>query len=447
MNLTANQEEKLRQGLGLIVNQTPPANELENLAAPAVVPVRRRPRGAWAAAAGLVGVLALFSPWLLMSDPDPSVGVPEEPVAPVATVAEDPVVEEPLAEEAADDPIFPVVVEVEATGDLIAINRRHAFRSTDGGETWREILGHGGVDLIDVAPDGTLIAVRNGTEIEMGVFGPNTWVREPGFVYRYDQATDGWESSELPRPAFPVDDPVPAPMDGSTGCGLAGIHWTWDALSIAMGERMVIAGEQRIVEENICDESFQFFWVSDDGGETWTIIEETGISGYIVSLTSFDGTYVAFGSDVKWYSGVSDRTIQVWTSPDLVVWEEADLDLSVLPDNFLPSVYPDNEVSWGLGTTATVRTDDGVLRLVVPIWLVLPGPPDDVSSLEELNDWAAANNRDRIAQETLDFGDIDFPLDDDELAWLNNYFLATDRGERLTIETADGLTWTTRYGD
>jgi hypothetical protein len=447
MNLTAHQEEKLRRGLGVIVNEAPPGKDFEKLTTLTVVPVARRPRGVWVAAAALVGVLGLFSPLLLMSEPEPLVGPPNEPIAPVATAPEDPVVDDAAADEPLVDERFPVVVEVVETGDLIALQRRHAFRSTDGGESWTEILGHGGVDLIDVMPDGTLIAIRNGTEHEFGVFGPNTWVREPGYVHRYDQLTAEWERTELPRPAFPVDDPVPAPMDGSTGCGLAGIHWTWDALSIAIGKQIVIAGEQRIVEENICDESFQFFWVSDDGGHTWAIIQETGIPGYIVSLTWFDGRYVATGTDSKWYSGAPERSLQVWTSSDLTVWDEAHLDLSVLPDNALPSTYPDNEVSWGLGNTATTMTGD-ILQIQVSIWLVQPGPPAEISSLDELNEWAVANGREHpITQELVDLLGIDFPPDDDELRMLHGYFLATERGGRLILETADGLTWTTSYGD
>lgn len=403
----------------------------------------RRPTGVWVGIAAVVGVLVLFGPLVFLdrSDPVASPGEATTPTTQVPTPTTPPTV----APEPDYLDRFPVVVKVEETGDLIGLQRGHAFRSTDGGESWREILVDGGADLIDVAPDGTVIAIGNAEhEDSTDALGPGSWIRPAPKVHLHNPVSDEWTTNELPRPEFPVDDPRPAPMDGSGDCAIGGIEWTMDALSIAIGDRYVVAGEQRITEETICDQSHQIFWTSQDG-ETWRIIEPTGIPGYLVGITWFDGTYVAYGSDTVWYSVDPRKSLEVWTSSDLANWSPAEIDLSTLPPNGYPAMFPDEEATFGLANTVVSNVSDGRLRLTILIGLAAPGPDPSIADIDELNQWAEANDRHPVDQEALDFMDVDFPLDEDEVELLTLWFHGDEGSGRLILETSDGITWTSEY--
>jgi hypothetical protein len=405
-----------------------------------------RPAGIWVGVAAVVGVLVLFSPLVFLNGPDPVISPGEattsSTAAPASTTPT--VVPEPDYLDR-----FPVVVEVEATGDLIGLQRGHAFKSTDGGESWSEILVDGGANLIDVAPDGTVIAIGNSEhEDSTDALGPDSSVRPAPKVHLYDPVADQWTMTELPRPEFPVDDPRPVPMDGSGNCGIGGIQWTMDAISIAIGDQYVIAGEQRITEETICDQSYQIFWTSQDG-TTWTVTEPAGVPGYMTGITWFDGIYVAYGSDVPWYRGDQTKTLEIWTSHDLAEWETADIDLSVLPANGYPIMFPDEEASDGLGSTVVSTISDGVLALDIHIGLAAPGPPASIADIDELRQWVEANGRSSYSSEdlqlALDSINVDFPLDEKELQTLTSFFAADEGYGRLILETTDGNTWNSRY--
>jgi hypothetical protein len=397
-------------------------------------------RPAWVGVAAVLGVLVLFSPTFLLDGTDPA-ATPQGPETPSAAAPD------PSAPEPEPDYLerFPVVIEVEETGDLIGLQRGHALKSSDGGASWTEIVVDGGADLIDVAPDGTVIAVGNAKE-STDALGPDSSVRPAPKVHLYDAAADSWQTLELPRPEFPVDNPQPAPMDGSGDCPKGNIQWTMDALSLAIGDRYVIAGEQRITEATICDQSYQLFWTSQDG-EDWAVTEPTGIPGYMVGLTWFDGTYIAYGSDTPWYSVDPDKSFEIWTSTDLANWESNEIDLAVLPSNGYPSMFPNEEASFGTGMTVQSTVTDGVLRLNIPIGLAAPGPEANVADIEELNRWAETNNRTPINEDTLVLLDIDFPLDEEEAEKLSGYFHSDEGYGSLTLETDDGVTWTSQYED
>lgn len=434
-----NLEDRVRSGLHQTAERIPETGTR----ARDLVARKRRPAGILMGAAAVVGVLALFAPLLLIDAQDPEPPVGAEPTEPT-TAAPEPTTP---AGDSAPDYLnrFPVVVEVEETGDLIGLERGHAFMSADGGETWSEILVDGGADLVDLTPDGRVMAISNAEhEDSTDALGPDSSVRPAPSVHLYDPVTGEWATTDLPRPEFPVDNPVPVPMDGSGDCPKGGIEWTMDAISIAIGDGYVIAGEQRITEATICDESHQLFWTSDDA-ETWSITEPTGIPGYMVGLTWFDGTYVAYGSQTHWYEINRDKTVNIWTSTDLASWKSAEIDLSMLPDNAYPTMYPDEERGWGLGGTVQTAVTDGVLRLTIPIGLGAPGPDPDVANLEELNQWASDNGRTFVEQETLDSLGIDFPLDDEELTMLTGFFHADEGNGLLTLETDDGVTWSSQY--
>jgi hypothetical protein len=412
---------------------------------------KRRPAGIWMGAAAVVGVLVLFGPLLFLNSQDPEPPLGAEPAIPTTAAPGTTTTAALGTTTPADEPTpeyldrFPVVVEVEETGDLIGLERGHAFMSTDGGESWSEILVSGGADLVDLTPDGRVIAISNAEhEDSTDALGPDSSVRPAPKVHFYDPVIGEWVTTELPRPEFPVDDPVSVPIAGSGSCPIGGIQWTMDAISIAISDRYVVAGEQRITEATICDESHQLFWTSDDG-ETWSITEPTGIPGYMVGLTWFDGTYVAYGSQLHWYSVNPDKTVEIWTSGDLADWESAEIDLSMLPENAYPAMFPDEERTWGLGGTVQSTVTDGLLRLVIPIGVAAPGPDPDIADLDELNQWAEKTRRISIEQETLDSLAIDFPLDDEEVKKLTGFFQADEGHGLLTLETEDGVTWSTQY--
>jgi hypothetical protein len=110
-------------------------------------------------------------------------------------------------------------------------------------------------------------------------------------------------------------------------------------------------------------------------------------------------------------------------------------------------MFPDEEQTFGLGFTVKSTVNDGNLTLDVPIGLAAPGPDPNVADLDELNQWAEANNRGTINEDTLDLLDIDFPLDTEELEKLTNYFHSDDGYGSLTLTTDDGVTWISRYED
>lgn len=446
--LNRNQEEKLRRGLGVIIDETPPGRDLGELVELRAAPTRPQRRvGAWMGIAAFVGVVALFSPLLLMrgDDPQAETAVLAETTPTTATTTETtstPSTTDPVPREADR---FSDIQQVEETGDLIGLENGHAFISSDGGETWDEILVDGGADLIGVSPAGSVIAVKNGDERLEGEFGPDSYVWEAPELLVYDPQANEWHRSELPRPDMPISNSTPVPADGSGDCPKAGVQWHWAALSITAGEQIAVAGEHRIVAEGVCDQSFQFLWTSSDG-ETWTVVDDTGIDGYLVGLTWFDGHYVAYGSDSTWYATDQSRVLEIWTSTDLATWETAAIDLSVLPDDGYASPFPDNEGSFGMGSTVVSTVEGGKLRLSIPILIALPGPDATISSLDELQRWADENRRGGVDQADLDRWGIDFPLDEDEVQFLSGFFAADEPGERLILETNDGTSWTSKYG-
>lgn len=433
-----NLEERIRIGLHETAERIPDTGISLRETTPKPV------RPVWVGVAAVVGVLILFSPVFLLDGSEP-VAAPEDPTTPSTAV---PATTVPAVEPEPDYlERFPVVVEIEETGDLIGLQRGHPFKTSDGGDSWTEIVLDGGTDLIDVAPDGTVMAIGNAEHDEStDALGPNSSVRPAPKVHIYDATGDSWQTIELPRPEFPVDNPQPAPMDGSGDCPKGNIEWTIDALSLAIGEMYVIAGEQRITEATICDQSYQIFWTSQDG-ENWRVTEQTGIPGYMVGVTWFDGTYIAYGSDTPWYSAGRNTPLEVWTSSDLTNWETAPIDLTVLPSNGYASMFPNEEASFGSGMTVQPTVADGTLQLAVPIGLAAPGPDASAANIDELNLWAEANNRSPISEETLDLLDIDFPLNDEEIEKLSGYFHSDEGYGSLTLETADGLTWTSHYED
>lgn len=186
------------------------------------------------------------------------------------------------------------------------------------------------------------------------------------------------------------------------------------------------------------------FWTSQDGS-AWTVTETTGVPGYLVGIIWFDGRYIAYGADGPWYRTDRSRMPQVWSSSDLADWEKADIDLSPLPDNAFIWLFPEEEASFGLGSTVVTTVTDGTLRLEVPVALAGAGPDENIADIDELNQWAETNDRVTITEDILDSLGIDFPLDDEELQKLTNYFHSDEANGRLVLETEDGTTWTSRY--
>ena len=88
MNLDSHQEEKLRRGLGLIVTETPPGKEWDDLTASKAAPaVGRRLQGVWIGVAAVLAVLVLFSPMLFLSGSGPA-AAPGGTSAPPADITE-----------------------------------------------------------------------------------------------------------------------------------------------------------------------------------------------------------------------------------------------------------------------------------------------------------------------------------------------------------------------
>ncbi|MEX1124593.1 MAG: hypothetical protein WEE53_02900, partial [Acidimicrobiia bacterium] len=276
----------------------PPSEAAQGSVTPALIPPPPRNRLRRLGAALIAATLVIFviaSPALFRG---PEVEGPadsvvdttplEPPGAPVTTVA---VMESP-------DGDGYTTVHTLNDGSLVALVQMNVWRSEDG-ETWEEwyALDHE-IDLLAVAPDGAVLAVRSPNETTEAL-GTGSMVNGNSEVHRYDPATETWTVIDLPRP----ETPSMAPQAEAPGeCELYGLQSWVEGIAITVGEQIVILGDHRVVADGICDQDFQFLWTSSNGVE-WNLAPEVGIDGYLHGMIWTGDRYVGYGSSVPSYVG------------------------------------------------------------------------------------------------------------------------------------------------
>ncbi len=411
-------------------------------------PLRRA--GAALAAAALVFLLIAIPVMLRGPAEDPAETVVTTQPANVSSTLGATTV--PAAESEAA-PRFEGYVMVQRLGDdsLAGLRDGSVWRSTDEGQTWD--LWHEQdqeIDLMTIAPDGAVVAVRNPNSYNE-MYGAGSTVNDTPEIHRWDPDTGSWSVLELARPGLPVADLAPASTDPEDNtCPLGGLQSWVDGTAVVSGDRLVVVGEQRVVGEGICDEPFQFLWTSTDG-VSWDLTEDFDLDGHMADLMWIDGTYVGLGSDLPSWFGGGGPVPRVWTSADLASWDEATLDLSVLPDGAKVVLDPIHQASFGglIGTRGMVGD-----RFVVELAVLRrrPGLDTSIADLDDLRQWrldaglTESPFGDEISlEESLEMDGIDFPLDADEVEHLNNYYDVQEPYGTLTLSTADGIVWETVY--
>jgi len=324
-----------------------------------------------------------------------------------------------------------------ADTSLIALSQMNVWRSTNNGETWEEWYAQDHeIDLLAVARDGAVIAVRNPNETSESP-GTGTSVNGTPEVHRLDPASGTWSVIPLPRPAMPAPDLAPQPEDIEQ-CGLYGLSSWVDGSAVAAGEQIVILGDQRVVANGICDEDFQFLWTSSDGLE-WDLEPEIGVDGYLTGIIWRGDQLVGYGSSRPSYVGPGSPEPQVWTTTDLGSWTEQSLDLLTLPEGSIVQYWPE------------IVDDPAGLSLIFPVERYRPGLDNSISDVEALRQWRLdaglpESPTDELSlEESLELDGVDFPLEADELTLLNNFYDVRESLGTLTLTTADGSDWESVY--
>jgi len=357
---------------------------------------------------------------------------------------------------------FSVIRRVGATGDLIGIRNWSISRSTDGGETWSILHGTEGqtIEVLDVDPDGTIVAVENRNDIRKGELGPNSVSNDSPRVHVYDPSTEEWQVSVLPRPELPVPGLAPAPTDDAGSCVLGGLQSWVDGTAVAIGEKIVIVGDHRVNGDGVCDESFQFLWTSSNGVD-WTIVPDTGTDAFLTGLVWVGDAYVGYGSPgthvtgdlagVKEF-GDAESSLGLMATSDLSSWAPIELDLSVLPDDVI--VDPASATSGNSGSqmAGLLPSPDGtvifsfpLLRSISNLRVALEAGLPDIGALRRLLDEEGLFTTASI-EEDLDRLDVDFPLDDGEATRLLSFYGGyQESAGRLIVEHTNAGRWATIY--
>jgi hypothetical protein len=333
-------------------------------------------------------------------------------------------------------------------GTLVGLVNGSIWRSDDEGVSWTMWRQGGGIELLLVLDDGRVLGVDNKNAYSEAL-GPNSVVNGTPDLHVFVPASQTWNVVELPRPDLPLDDLKPATMDpNDTTCPLGGLQSWVDRSDIAAGGNFAILGQHRLNADGICDDAFEFIWISEDLLD-WTIIPSIDIEGHISRLFALDGTWVGIGSERAGYVGGGGPLPRVWTSTDLEVWEERSLDLSSLPEGASVYIGPENSNAMvGINSSRLTLTEDASLELRV--WRYRPGI-EDLTSVEELRAWLVDAGEDPdldddfSLEDNLESLDVDFPVDAEEIKTLRSYYSLHEDYGTLILSSSDGVSWLAEY--
>jgi hypothetical protein len=329
-------------------------------------------------------------------------------------------------------------------GTLVGIKEGAIWRSDDSGESWTYWYSSG-VEVLFKVDDGSLIAIRNHDGTMLDGFGENSNVNASPEAHRFDPATQEWTVTSLPRPDLPagID---PASMDpNDTECELGGLQSWVDGIAGVSGASNVVLGDHRIVGAGICYENFQVMWVSDDG-VNWDLIPGIDIDGYLADLVWTGERYVGIGSDR--FVGGGGPVPRIWTSEDLSQWTEQSVDLTMLPEDAFTFVPAAGAVSYD-GRDAFLKSQENDISVGFDVLRYRPGLDETITNVEELEQWLAdagqQKQTDPSLGELLELNGVDFPLDAEELKYLNSSFSVKEPYGTLTLSSTDGSEWAAEY--
>ncbi len=389
-------------------------------------------RGVTVFVAAALAVLLVAIPALLRTPSDTDPAADTAPVEVPSTVTETtvPAIKSPVDQAPGSE------VHVLRDGSAVALVAGSVWRTVDNGQVWSEWYtdGEQEIEHLAIANDGAILAIRN-PNATSDALGDGSTVNGTPEVHRYDPDTRAWSVIQLPRPNLPASDLAPQ-EENAGGCDLFGLQSWVDGSGIAVGDGVVILGDQRVVADGICDEGFQFLWRSPDGIQ-WQLVPQTGVNGYLAEIIWTGDGYVGYGSPRQSYTDLADVSPKVWTTTDLVSWEEAAIETSSIPEDsfvvFMPRV---SDGSTGLSLTFDVMR-----------WL---SGLDSSTDLEDLQEWAirggwSAESAARDLEGQLEMIGIDLPLDDAEIAEVQSFLSMMEPYGTLTLTSSDGSDWEAVY--
>jgi hypothetical protein len=428
LTLTREQEQRLSEAFKLIVEA-----ELIPVAAPP--PDRsfwRRPLVVPALA--FVAVLAVFLPFRLIGDestePASDVTLPSQespattlPVAPEAdaigvgdasrvegaTVFSDLVI--------AGDAFYTVGV-----GEVDQI-----LRSVDEGRSWEPVLTADPGDAEGLFSIGNLVVqVIEDDNPARDSVEPGSAVSESPRVLVYDPATGSSSETTLPRPEDPQMTGLP--MDGSSGCALAGYQSFVRAEGVAVGDRLLVVGNHQLVGELssgevICDNQAyrHLAWVSDDAGANWALHDVPALGSIVWTGQRFAG----------WSPPDETGVRSILVSDDGVTWTTA------------ATTPPTGEGLIPVGPPQLVASGERVIGLAeFHAWAA--EIPENVTDPEDLREaLGMGTDPESSPAETLAMLGIDLPLDDNEREIIERFNGSTRPAGAYIITSDDaGATWT-----
>jgi hypothetical protein len=435
--LTESQEQRLRDALGVLVDEAPDGSLLT-----VTVPPRRQQPGLVAVIA-FVLVLAVFLPLrLIFGGSEPSiesiVSVPTSPVDPgtTAVTSEEPVgvsFGEPAALTGAPGELRTML----SVGNVLYASMvgptDRVMRSTDDGSTWETVLeaDPGDGEGLFAAGDMVVLVIEDDNPARDTV-SPSSVVTEAPRVLVFDPATGEQSEATLPRPEDPEMEGLS--LDESTeGCALGGYQSWIRAEGVAAGDRLVVTGNHQLVGRLadgtvICDSQVyqHLTWTSDDQGRTWELHD-----GMALGTIAWTGTqYVAWSTadNTSSFRGAPDGLI---VSTDGLDWTAA-VSTPPIPSGSLP-----------VGTSVTSTGDTVIAWAGVHGWATKV--PDDVTDPEQLRDVLAIDD-DMDIEQVLEMLGVDLPLDAEEKEMIARFNGSSEPfGAVIAVSYDNGFSWATSY--
>jgi len=435
--LTEPQEQRLRDALGVLVDEAPDGSSLN-----VTVPTRRQHPGLVAVIA-FVLVLAVFLPLrLIFGGSEPS----NESIAPVPTSPVDPGTTAATSETTSGASFGEPAALTAAPGELRTMlsvgNVLYAsmvgptdrvMRSTDDGSTWETVLeaDPGDAEGLFAAGEMVVLVIEDDNPARDTV-SPSSVVSEAPRVLVFDPATGEQSEAILPRPEDPEMEGLS--LDESTeGCALGGYQSWIRAEGVAAGDRLVVTGNHQLVGRLadgtvICDSQVyqHLTWTSDDRGKTWELHD-----GLALGAIAWTGTqYVAWST--------ADNTSSFRGAPDGLVVSTDGLDWTAAVST--PSV-PDGSIPVGTSILSTGNT--------VIAWAGVHGwatkVPDDVTDPEQLRDVLGVDD-DMDIEQVLETIGVDLPLDAEEKEMIARFNGSSEPiGAVIAVSNDNGPSWATSY--
>jgi len=435
--LTESQEQRLRDALGVLVDEAPDGSTLN-----VTVPTRRQHPGLVAVIA-FVLVLAVFLPLrLIFGGSEPSnesiAPVPTSPVDPGTTAATSETASgvsfgEPTAVTAAPAELRAML----GTGDVLYASvvgpTDRVMRSTDDGSTWETVLeaDPGDAEGLFAAGEMVVLVIEDDNPARDTV-SPSSVVSEAPRVLVFDPATGEESETALPRPEDPEMEGLS--IDESTeGCALGGYQSWIRADGVAAGPRLVVTGSHQLVGRladgtAICDSQVyqHLTWISDDQGKTWEMHE-----GLPLGAIAWTGTQF-----VAW--STADTTSSFRGAPDGLI-----VSIDGLDWNAAVSTPPIPSGSIPVGTSLLSTGDNVIAWAGVQGWTA--NVPNEVTDPEQLRDTLNLGD-DMDVEQVLEMIGVDLPLDaveEEKIARFNGSSEPT--GAVIAVSNDNGLNWTTSY--